>query len=147
MRWRRSEKRPKWFRSAKRLGRTEDDVFRFKNLRSPQRRVSHKYKGLKTFKVKKWREPEPLVDVFRENDRIIVVTELKGFKRENIKVLAEKQRLTLTARAQGRKYSKSLNLPEAVIPEATRITYKNGVLEIQMKKAIEEKKQLNKVAG
>ncbi|MEM3090847.1 MAG: Hsp20/alpha crystallin family protein [Candidatus Bathyarchaeia archaeon] len=147
MRWRRSEKRPKWFRAAKRLGRTGDNVFRFKDLRSPRRQPPHKYKGLKTFKVKKWREPEPLVDVFREKDRIIVVAELKGFKRENINVLAEKHRLTLTARAQGRRYSKSLNLPEAVIPKATRITYKNGVLEIQLMKAIEEEKPLKRVAG
>jgi len=117
----------------------------FENLRVKGRNP-HKYKGLKSFKVKNWKEPEPLVDVFREKDRIVVVAELKGFKRENIKVQAEKQRLTLMAKAQGRRYYKSLNLPDAVIPEAARITYKNGVLEIQLKKALEEK-PLNKVAG
>ena len=145
MRWRKSEKRPKWFRTAKRLGRTEDKFFRFENLRV-KGRSPHKYKSLKSLKVKNWKEPEPLVDVFREKDRIVVVAELKGFKMENIKVQAEKQRLTLVAKAQGRRYYKSLNLPDAVIPEATRITYKNGVLEIQLKKALEEK-PLNKVAG
>jgi HSP20 family molecular chaperone IbpA len=143
VRWRKSEKRPKWFRTAKRLGRTEDKFFRFENLRV-KGRSPPKYK--KSLKVKNWKEPEPLVDVFREKDRIVVVAELKGFKMENIKVQAEKQRLTLVAKAQGRRYYKSLNLPDAVIPEATRITYKNGVLEIQLKKALEEK-PLNKVAG
>ncbi|MEM3565643.1 MAG: Hsp20/alpha crystallin family protein [Candidatus Bathyarchaeia archaeon] len=146
MRWRRSEKRPKWFRAAKRLVKNEEKVFRFENLRDQRRQLPHKYKGLKTFKVKKLREPEPLVDVFREKDKIVIVAELKGFKRENIKVQAEKRQLTLMAKAQGRRYYKSLNLPDAVIPEAARITYKNGVLEIQLKKAIEER-PLNKVAG
>jgi HSP20 family molecular chaperone IbpA len=145
VRWRRSEKRPKWFKTSKRLGRAEDKTFRFEDLRF-SRQHPHKYKSLKTFKVKSWKEPEPLVDVFREKDKIVVVAELKGFKRENIKVQAEKQRLTLIAKAQGRRYYKSLNLPDAVIPEAARITYKNGVLEIQLKKALEEK-PLNKVAG
>ncbi|MEM1563846.1 MAG: Hsp20/alpha crystallin family protein [Candidatus Bathyarchaeia archaeon] len=144
MRWRRSEKRPKWLRNAKKFSRIEDKVLRFENFRAPKQ-YYHKYKGLKTFKVKSWKEPEPLVDVFREKDKIVVVAELKGFKRENIKVQAEKQRLTLTAKTQGRRYYKSLNLPEAVIPEATRITYKNGVLEIQLKKAPKEK-PLDKVA-
>ncbi|MBS7636710.1 Hsp20/alpha crystallin family protein [Candidatus Bathyarchaeota archaeon] len=146
MRWRRSEKRPKWFRAVKRRDKVEDKIFKLENLKASKRH-SQKYGSLKTFsfKAKKWREPEPLVDVFREKDKIVVVAELKGFKRENIKVQAEKQRLTLTAKAQGRRYYKSLNLPEAVIPEAARITYKNGVLEIQLKKAPEEK-PLNKVA-
>ncbi|MEM3769996.1 MAG: Hsp20/alpha crystallin family protein [Candidatus Bathyarchaeia archaeon] len=145
VRWRRSEKLPKWFRTAKRLSRTEDKALKFENLRIAKQH-SHRYKGLKTFKVKSWKEPEPLVDVFREKDKIVVVAELKGFKKENIKIQAKKQQLTLAARAQGRRYYKSLNLPEAVIPEAVRITYKNGVLEIQLKKALEEK-PLNKVAG
>ncbi|MEM1540288.1 MAG: Hsp20/alpha crystallin family protein [Candidatus Bathyarchaeia archaeon] len=147
MRWRKSEKRPKWFRTVKRHSKAEDKVFRFENLKT-SRQHSYKYKGLKTFsfKVKKWREPEPLVDIFMEKDKIVVVAELKGFKRENIRVKAENHRLTLSAKAQGRRFYKSLNLPEAVIPEVAHITYKNGVLEIQLKRAIEEK-PINKVAG
>ncbi len=121
-------------------------MFKLEDLRFSRGQPPRKCKSLKTFKVKSWKEPEPLVDVFREKDRIVVVAELKGFKRENIKVQAEKQRLTLVAKAQGRRYYKSLNLPDVVIPEAARITYKNGVLEIQLKKALEEK-SLNKVAG
>ncbi|MEM3616438.1 MAG: Hsp20/alpha crystallin family protein [Candidatus Bathyarchaeia archaeon] len=129
----------------RKTNRNEATVFKFENLRVSKQHF-HRYKSFKAFKVKKWREPEPLVDVFREKDKIVVVAELKGFNRENIKVQAEKQRLTLTAKVQGRRYYKSLNLPEAVIPEEARITYKNGVLEIQLKKAIAEK-PLNKVAG
>ncbi|MEM3704088.1 MAG: Hsp20/alpha crystallin family protein [Candidatus Bathyarchaeia archaeon] len=148
MRWRRSEKRPKWLKTAKRLNKIEDST-PFKTFRSEDSRHmkrQYHYRSLKIFKEETWKEPEPLVDVFREKDKIVVVAELKGFKRENIKVQAETQRLTLTAKAQGRKYHKSVNLPEAVVPKAARITYKNGVLEIQLKKALEER-TLSKVAG
>jgi HSP20 family molecular chaperone IbpA len=146
VRWRRSEKRPKWFRAAKRLDRAEEKFLRFDNLRPTGRQHSRKYGSLKIFKEKHCKEPEPLVDVFKEKDKIVVVAELKGFKRENIRVQAEKQRLTLTAKTQGRRYYKSLNLPDAVIPEAKRITYKNGVLEIQLMRALETE-PVNKVAG
>jgi HSP20 family molecular chaperone IbpA len=146
VKWRRSEKRPKWFRTAKRLNRTEEKFLRFDNLKFTRRQHPYKHGSLKIFKGKSWKEPEPLLDVFREKDKIVVVAELKGFKRENIRVQTEKQRLTLTAKTQGRRYYKSLNLPDAVIPEATRITYKNGVLEIQLKKALETE-PVNKVAG
>jgi HSP20 family molecular chaperone IbpA len=45
-----------------------------------------------------------------------------------------------------RKYYKSLNLPKRVIPNTIRMTHKNGVLEIRLKKAVEEK-TIDKVAG
>jgi HSP20 family protein len=94
----------------------------------------------------KWREPKPLLDVFNEENCIVVVAELKGFKRENIKISVEKQQLTLSAKAQNRRYYKRLNLPDAVIPESMHTTYKNGVLEIRLKKALKES-PISKLAG
>lgn len=104
------------------------------------------YRGAKTLKRAVWKEPEPLIDIFKEKDSIVVVAELKGFKRENIKAYAERQRVVLSAKTQGRKYYKSLNLPKEVIPETMRVTYKNGVIEIRLKRALEEK-AIKKVAG
>jgi HSP20 family molecular chaperone IbpA len=54
--------------------------------------------------------------------------------------------LTLTARASERRYHKSLNLPKRVIPESLCTTYKNGVLEIRLKKVLEQH-ALGKIAG
>lgn len=150
MKWRRSGKRPKWFKVVKKLDEAENEraskTSRAKNLKVRGRPYPYMYRGSKTLKKAVWKEPEPLLDIFQEKDSVIVVAELKGFKRENIKAYAERQRLVLSARAQERKYYKSLNLPKGVIPETMRITYKNGVLEIRLKKALEEK-ALNKVAG
>ena len=49
------------------------------------------------------------------------------------------QKLTLSAKAKDRRYYKSLNLPKVVVPNAVHTTYKNGVLEIKLKKASKER--------
>jgi HSP20 family molecular chaperone IbpA len=150
MRWRKSEKGPKWFKAIRRLDEAENrnspKAFRFKDPKTRGRLYHYPYKRPKNPGKIILKEPEPLLDVFNEGEDITVVAELKGFKRENIKIHTEKQRLTLSAKTQGRRYYKRLNLPEIVIPEATFTTYKNGVLEIKLKKPIQEK-ALNKVAG
>jgi len=92
------------------------------------------------------KEPEPLIDVLEEKDGIIVVAELAGFNREDLRIHVKNQRLTLSAESPDRKYHKSLNLPKRVIPSTIHMTYKNGVLEIQLEKTVEEK-AIDKVAG
>jgi len=86
-----------------------------------------------------------LVDVLEGPDEIIVVADLAGFNREDLRVHVKDERLTVAAEALDRKYRKSLNLPKRVIPRTIRTTYKNGVLEIRLKKA--EEKSLDKMAG
>jgi HSP20 family protein len=92
------------------------------------------------------KELEPLIDILEERDDVIIVAELAGFNNEDLRIHAENQRVTLSAEASDRKYYKSLNLPKRVIPSTMRSRYKNGVLEIQLKKAAEEK-AIDKVAG
>jgi len=92
------------------------------------------------------KEPKPLIDVLVEKNETVVVAELVGFNREDLKINVRDQRLILSAHASDRRYYKSLNLPERVIPSTMRTTYKNGVLEIHLKKAVEEK-TIDKVAG
>lgn len=87
----------------------------------------------------KHRDPEPLVDILEDEFQIVVVAEFAGFDRDDLKINARNQRLTLSAVSAGRKYHKSLNLPKRVIPNAVRTTFKNGVLEIQLRKAIGNK--------
>lgn len=152
MKWRRSDRRPKWFKAVKRLDEAEGikrlKPFRFRELSLKANHYTYPYKRLKISgeTISKLKEPKPLLDVFNEEDCIIVVAELKGFKRENIKLNVEKQSLTLSAISQKRKYHKRLNLPETVIPESMQTTYKNGVLEIRLKKALRES-AISKLAG
>jgi len=147
MRWRKSERRPKWFKAVKRLDEAESGkrpkTFVFRNVKS--REYTHGRKRLE-IDVSKCREPKPLLDILNLEDSVLVVAELKGFKKENIKVNVDDTLLILLAKNQNRKYYKRLNLPARVIPESMHTTYKNGVLEIRLKKAVKEN-AISKLAG
>jgi len=148
--WRRSKKhlrRLKIFEALKRIeNKKAPQTFRIKNSRIKRHARPYLYKVPKICRERKWTEPEPLIDVLEENDEVIVVAEFAGFNRENIRIHVRNQRLTLSAEALDRKYYKSLNLPTGVIPNSIRTAYKNGVLEIRLRKAIEEK-AVDKIAG
>jgi HSP20 family molecular chaperone IbpA len=105
----------------------------------------HKYQFHKVSAEKKVREPKHLIDILEGPDEIIVVGEFAGFSKEDLRVRVKGEKLTIAAEAIDRKYRKSLNLPKRVIPSTVRTTYKNGVLEIRLKKA--EEKCIDKVAG
>jgi HSP20 family molecular chaperone IbpA len=119
--------------------------FRMKNSGAKQQANSYRYKVHRVSTEKKCREPKHLVDVLEGPDEIIVVADFAGFNREDLRVHVKGERLTVAAEALDRKYRKSLNLPKRVIPRTIRTTYKNGVLEIRLKKA--EEKSLDKMAG
>jgi len=95
----------------------------------------------KNQRERKWRELEPLIDLLEEKDDVIVVTQFAGFQRETLRIGVKNQRLTLSAEALDHKYHKSLNLPKRVIPNTLHTTYKNGVLEIRLKKGPSKRKQ------
>lgn len=148
--WRRNKKRSRWPHVFRGLDEAKDretpQAFRIKNPRIKRRTYPYKYRLLRTYRGGKWKEPKPLIDVLDGKDEIIVVAELVGFKKENLRILVKDQRLTLSGEALDRKYYKSLNLPKKVITDAIRTKYKNGVLEIRLKKVFEEK-AIDKIAG
>ena len=119
--------------------------FRMTNSNAKQQANSYRYRVRSVSPERKLREPRHLVDVLEGTDEIIVVAEFAGFNREDLRVHVKGDKLTLSADALDHKYRKSLNLPKRVIPSTIRTTYKNGVLEIRLKKA--EEKSIDRVAG
>ena len=84
-------------------------------------------------------EREPLVDIISEEDKVRVIAELPGVEKEDIKLHATSRSLTISVDTPQRKYYKELDLPEEVDPKTAKSTYRNGVLEVTLKK-VEEKK-------
>jgi HSP20 family molecular chaperone IbpA len=78
---------------------------------------------------------KPLIDIFQDNNNITIIAEIAGFNKETFKINVKDQKVTLSAKSKERRYYKSLNLPKVVIPDETHTKYKNGVLEIKLKKA------------
>ena len=76
--------------------------------------------------------------MFQDKGWVTIVAEVAGFNQETVKISVKDQKLTLSAKAKDRRYYKSLNLPKVVIPTVAHTTFKNGVLEIKLKKAAKE---------
>ena len=81
---------------------------------------------------------EPLVDVLESEDNIKVIAELPGVVKEDINLSGTKTGLTISVSTPGRKYYKELQFPCEVNLANTKSTYKNGVLEVTLKKKEEK---------
>jgi len=101
----------------------------------PMRTTRGIYRSPQNYAKKKWKEPKPLIDIFQGKNWITIVAEIAGFNKETLNINVKDQKITLSAKAKDRRYYKSLNLPKVVIPNIMHTTYKNGVLEIKLKKA------------
>lgn len=77
---------------------------------------------------------EPIVDVFDEGDTLLVVAELPGVSKKDIKVELNGDVLALTTTG-ARKYAKEVLLPAAAGEEGMTTSYNNGVLEVRLPKA------------
>ena len=120
-------------------------ILRVQKFKSPVSMHPRKLDLPRKFAKANLKEPQPLIDIFQEDTYITIVAEIAGFNRETLKIDVKDQKLTLQAKAKDRKYYKSLNLPKEVIPNIFHTTYKNGVLEVKLKKACTKetiKKQL-----
>jgi HSP20 family protein len=78
---------------------------------------------------------EPLVDIIEEDDEIIVVAELPGVERDEIKVRIKGTTLTIHVENPARPYHKELALPSKVKKEDASSAIRNGILEVRLKKA------------
>jgi HSP20 family protein len=82
---------------------------------------------------------EPLVDVMKEEEEVVVVAELPGVEKKDVNLHTAYDELVISVDAPKRRFYKKLKLPAEVDPDSVRISYKNGVLEVRLKKIMEEK--------
>src|SRR4030066_731815 len=134
--WRRSRRHLKWV-DPKNL-ETHPKTLRIEKLKASRSVYPQKRHVFRSYQKGKWKAPKPLIDIFQEQSWITIVAEIVGFNKETMKINVKDQKITLSAKAKDRRYYKSLNLPKVVIPNVMHTTYKNGVLEKKLKKAIKE---------
>lgn len=78
---------------------------------------------------------EPLVDVVEEDDEIIVVAEVPGVERDEIRVRIKGTTLTIHVDNPQKPYHKEIQLPSRVVKDEAKSAVRNGVLEVRLKKA------------
>lgn len=85
-------------------------------------------------------EREPITDIIEGDDDVAVTVEIPGVEKEDIDLNITRDELVIDVNNPNRKYRKKLDLPCNVKPKTTKATYKNGVLDIVIKRK-EKKKQ------
>ena len=137
--WRRSVKSRKWADLDDDVGQVvkkRSNTLRVKTIKPVKTvRYNQRFRSMPGFSKRKFCELKPLIDVFQENNWITIIAEIAGFNKESFKINVKDQKITLSAKSKERRYYKSLNLPKVVIPSDIHTTFKNGVLEIKLKKA------------
>jgi len=84
-------------------------------------------------------EFEPLVDVFVDETSVLIFAELPGIGKDILEVNATEDRVTISVDSPNRRYYRELNLPAKVDPKSSTASYKNGVLEVRLKKLVDER--------
>jgi HSP20 family molecular chaperone IbpA len=80
------------------------------------------------------KERKPLVDIFEEQDHLIVLAELPGIDEKDLNIKADKDTLTISTENKTPKYLKKVHLPAFVKKNTAKSTYKNNILQIKLKK-------------
>ena len=84
-------------------------------------------------------EREPLTDVIEGDNDVFITVEVPGIEKEDINLNINDSSLDIDVDSPNRKYQKSIDLPCSVIPNHAKATYKNGILDIVIKR--KEKKR------
>jgi len=79
-------------------------------------------------------EREPMTDVFDEKEEVRIYVEMPGINEENIKLDLKGDILDISAQSGDKKYHKEVLLPAKVKAEILSRSYKNGILEVKIKK-------------
>jgi HSP20 family protein len=70
-----------------------------------------------------------------EEDEVNVTIELPGVRKEDVRLSADPSGLDVEAEGHGRRYATRVDLPEPVDPESAEARFKNGILEVKLKRA------------
>ncbi|MGA9139054.1 MAG: archaeal heat shock protein Hsp20 [Methanocella sp.] len=85
-------------------------------------------------------ERKPLIDVFDTDDTVQVVAEMPGIEKSDVELSVEGRNLEIHAARGDRRYHETVELPTEVDENSAKATYKNGVLEVTLKKSPKARK-------
>jgi len=79
-------------------------------------------------------EKKPIIDVFDEEDHLLILAQLPGMERKDVKVKAHENTLTIMAENAAKKYLETIRLPSHVLKGSVKFTYRNNILQARLKK-------------
>lgn len=79
-------------------------------------------------------EKQPLIDVFEEEDYLVVLAELPGVDEQDVTLKVDESAITITAENATKKYLEVIKLPKCVKRDTMKFTYRNNILQVRLKK-------------
>lgn len=80
------------------------------------------------------KERQPLVDIFEEQDHLIILAELPGVNEKDLNIKADQDTLIISTNNKTPQYLKKVQLPTAIKKGTIKSTYKNNILQVKLKK-------------
>ncbi len=80
------------------------------------------------------KEKQPLVDVFEEADRIVVLAELLGVDEKDVHIKADDNTITITTEDATKRYLEIVKLPAYIKRDTARFTFRNNILQVKLEK-------------
>ncbi|MHA1794650.1 MAG: archaeal heat shock protein Hsp20 [Promethearchaeota archaeon] len=82
-------------------------------------------------------ERDPLVDIYEEDNYLVIVMEVPGVEKKDIELRASLQELEVIAESKGRdiaprRYHKVIALPKKINADVAKARYQNGILEVRL---------------
>ncbi len=84
-------------------------------------------------------EREPLTDIIESDKDVSITVEVPGVEKQDIDLNVTENTLEIFVNNTERKYHKVIDLPCNVLPETSKATYKNGILDVVLKRKEREK--------
>lgn len=76
---------------------------------------------------------EPLTDIVEGEKEVAVTVELPGVEKQDVNLHVAEDVLTVRVE-KGRRYHKQIHLPAKVVPSSAKATFKNGILDVTLKR-------------
>jgi HSP20 family protein len=79
-------------------------------------------------------EREPLTDLIEGDEYVSITVEIPGVVKNDIDLKVTEKAVEITVNDHNRRYHKLIELPCDVLPEESKATYNNGVLDVNIKR-------------
>ena len=79
-------------------------------------------------------EREPLTDIIEGDEDVFITVEIPGVVKNDIDLNVTENSVEITVNDLNRKYHKLIELPCDVLPNESKATYNNGVLDVNIKR-------------
>ena len=79
-----------------------------------------------------WRIPYAETSYDKEKNKYVVIAELPGVEKKDIKVKAAKNHINIVAENKNRKYKKRIDFDKEINPQSIKAHFKNGILELEV---------------